>query len=87
MAFLRRKSRGREVAEWWATLQLAAARPPVFFHGKTTAQIVVQVVVRPIVNGLVGEVPACLFQLVRRFAARIVVVKISINLFVRRDER
>ena len=87
MAFLWRKSRGREAAEWWETLQFASARPPVLFHGKTTAQIVVQVVVRPIVNGLVGEVPACLFQLVRRFAARIVVVKISINLFVRRDER
>ena len=47
------KRRGRAAAELWATLQLAAARPLVFFHGMTTAQVVVQIVVRPIVNRLV----------------------------------
>lgn len=51
--FFVRKSRGREAAEWRATLQLAATRPLVLFHGTTTAQVVVQVVVRPIVDGLV----------------------------------
>ena len=38
-------------------------------------------------NGLVGEVAADNFQLSRRFAACLVVVEVSINLFVRRDER
>ena len=42
---------------------------------------------RQIVNGLVGEVAADNFQLSRRFAACLVVVEVSINLFVRRDER
>ena len=36
-----------------AMLQLTAVRPSVFFHGTTTAQVVVQIVVLPIVNGLV----------------------------------
>ena len=36
-----------------ATLQLTAVRLLVPFHGTTTAQVVVQVIVRPIVNGLV----------------------------------
>ena len=36
-----------------ATLQLTAVRPSVFFHGTLAAQVVVQVVVRPIVDGLV----------------------------------
>jgi hypothetical protein len=36
-----------------AMLQLTVVRPSVFFHGTTTAQVVVQIVVLPIVNGLV----------------------------------
>ena len=36
-----------------ATLQLTAVRLPVFFLGTMAAQVVVQVIVRPIVNGLV----------------------------------
>ena len=87
MAFLRRKSRGRRAAEWWATLQLATTRPSVFFHGTTTAQVVVQIVVLPIVNRLVGEIAAGGFQLCRRLSPRFVVVEVSIDPFVRRDER
>lgn len=81
------KRRGRAAAELWATLQLAAARPPVLFHGMTAAQVVVQIVVQPIVDGLVGEVAARLFQFSGRFACRFVIVEVSINPFVRRDER
>ena len=81
------KRRGRAAAELWATLQLAAARPSVFFHGTTTAQVVVQVIVRPIVNGLVGEIAACLFQFRGRLSPSLVIVEVGINLFMRRDER
>lgn len=70
-----------------ATLQLTAVRPSVFFHGTTTAQVVVQVIVRPIVDGLVGEVPTCGVQFCRRLSPRLVVVEVSIDPFVRRDER
>ena len=80
--FFVRKSRGREAAEWWETLQLATTRPSVFFHGTTAAQVVVQIVVLPIVNGLVGEIAAGGFQLRRRVASCLVVVEVSINSFV-----
>lgn len=59
----------------------------MLFHGTTAAQVVVQIVVLPIVNGLVGEIAAGGFQLRRRFASCLVVVEVSINPFVRRDER
>lgn len=93
MPFVKRSGRG--AAEWWMTvpatnraaLQLATARLLVLFHGTKVAQEVVQVIVRPIVDGLVGDIAAGGFQLGGRLSPRLVIVEISINLFVRRNER
>ena len=87
MAFLWKKSRGRGAAEWWATLQLATARLLVSFHGTMAAQVVVQIVVRPIVDGLVGDIAAGGFQFRGRLSPRLVIVEVGIDPFVRRDER
>lgn len=87
MAFPWRKRRGREAAELWATLQFATTRPLVLFHGTTTAQVVVQIVVWPIVNGLVGEAAAGSFQRRHRLASGLVIVEVGINLFMRCDKR
>ena len=87
MAFLWKKSRGRGAAEWWATLQLATARLLVSFHGTMAAQVVVQIVVRTIVDGLVGDIAAGGFQFRGRLSPRLVIVEVGIDPFVRRDER
>ena len=89
------KAAGAQLPNGWATvpatfrttLQFATARVSALFHGTTTAQVIVQIVVQPIENGAVGKVPAHGFQCCRRFAACLVVVEVSIDLFVRRDKR